>query len=231
MLKGSDGLIRRPLTGGADYAFPMPADWSGSPAAGAVIPESEILYLTSADGKIVLGDGSKPFREILRGTRATNFSAVANDLSLFGGVDSKKRLWIQRGLDADPEILATGIERVIWGPISHRMLVIDQNGKSRVYDNRDRSWMDLGVVTAAQWSPDEERLLFVSQDSPSQTYLSVLMDGKIQKLCDFARIGRLEGMVITTSGEKAFLLAGLSGQLDVWMMALPAPARAARVGN
>ena len=87
--------------------------------------------MTSADGKMGVANGSEPFHEVLRETRATKFDAVADDLSLFGGVDTKKRMWIQRGLDADPEILATGVERVIWGPISHRALVIDENGKGR----------------------------------------------------------------------------------------------------
>jgi uncharacterized protein (TIGR03790 family) len=222
LLKGAGHLIRHPLLGGEDYTFQIPADWPGAPVAGTVIPGTAILYVTSADGKMGFANGSEPFHEVLRGTRATRFGAVANDLSLFGGVDSKKRMWIQRGVDADAEILATGVERVIWGPISHRVLVVDESGKSRVYDSRDRSWIDLGLVTAAQWSPDEERLLFVGQDESSQSYLSVLIDGKVERLCDFARIGRLEGAVITTGGEKAFLLAGVSGQLDVWMTALPA---------
>ena len=202
----------------------MPADFQGPPVAGSVIPGTQILHLTSADGKIGFANGSEPFHEVLRGTRAVRFGAVANDLSLFGGVDSKKRMWIQRGVDADAEILATGVERVIWGPISRRALVIDENGKSRVYDNRDRSWIDLGTVTMAQWSPDEERLLFVSREGPSESYLSILINGKVERLCDFGRIGRLEGAFITAGGEKAFLLAGIGGQLDVWMTALPARA-------
>lgn len=131
-------------------------------------------------------------------------------------------MWIQRGVDADPEILATGVEQVIWGPISHRALVIDESGKGRVYDNRDRSWIDLGSVAVAHWSPDEERLLFVSREGPSENYLSILINGKIEKLCDFARIGRLDGAFITTAGDKAFLLAGMGSQLNVWMIALPA---------
>ena len=57
-----------------------------------------------------------------------------------------------------------------------------------------------------------------------QSYLSILSNGKVERLCDFGRIGRLEGAFITTSGEKAFLLAGIGGQLDVWMTALPARA-------
>jgi hypothetical protein len=109
------------------------------------------------------------------------------------------------------------------------VLVVDENRKSRVYDSRDRSWFDLGIVTMARWSPDEERLLFVSQDTSFQSYLYVLIDGKMEALCNLSRIGQLGGAVITTGGEKAFLLAGIGGQLDVWMTALPA--RAARAGK
>lgn len=222
LLKTGDHLAVHSLTGGADYSFQNPADWTAPLAAGSVIPGTKILYLTSADGKIGFANGSEPFREVLSGTRAVRFGAIANDLSLFGGVDSRKRMWIQRGVDADPEILATGVEQVIWGPISHRALVIDESGKGRVYDNRDRSWIDLGSVAVAHWSPDEERLLFVSREGPSENYLSILINGKIEKLCDFARIGRLDGAFITTAGDKAFLLAGMGSQLNVWMIALPA---------
>ena len=222
LLKRADHLIRHSLTGGEDYTFPMPADWTSPLAGASVIPGTKILHVTSTDGKMGFINGSEPFHEVLRGTRATQSSAVADDLSLFGGVDSKKRLWIQRGVDADAEILATGVERVLWGPISRRVLVITENGRSRVYNNQDRSWVDLGVVPVARWSPDEERLLFIGQTPPSETYLAILIDGKIEKLCDFSRIGRIDGMSITKEGDKAFLLAGLSGQLDVWMTALPA---------
>ena len=221
LLKEGDHLIRHPLSGGEDNTFQTATGWT-SPVVGAnVIPGTDILYLTSADAKMGFVQGAEPFHEVLRGTRATQFAAIADDLSLFGGVDSKKRMWIQRGLSADPEILATGVERVVWGPVSRRVLVTDESGKSRVYDSRDRSWIDLGVVAAAEWSPDEARLLFIGQDSPSQGYLSLLIDGKIEKLCDFARIGRLERAVLTTSGDRAFLLAGISGQLGVWMTDLP----------
>jgi uncharacterized protein (TIGR03790 family) len=223
LLKSGDHLTLHPLIGGQDYTFQMPADWAGPPVAASVIPGTKIMFATSADGKAGFADGSGAFHEVLRGTRAVRFGAVANDLSLFGGIDSKKRLWIQRGVDADPQILATGIDRVLWGPISRRVLVTDENGNSRAYDNRDRRWIDLGVVTSAQWSPDEERLLFVGQDSPSQRYLSIMIEGKVEKLCDFARIGRIEGVGISATGDKAFLLAGISGQLAVWITALPLP--------
>ncbi len=225
LLKKADQLVSHPLNGGEDHTFQMPEDWTAPPAGASVIPGTQILYLTSADGKIGFANRSEPFHEVLRGTRATRSSAIANDLSLFGGIDSKKRLWIQRGANADAEILATDVARVIWGPISRRVLVLEENGKSRVYDNRDRSWIDLGIVVAGQWSPDEERLLFVNRVGPSEIYLSILVNGKVERLCDFSRIGSLEGLVIVTGGEKAFLLAGIDGQLDVWMTALPAHGR------
>lgn len=222
LIQAGGGIKLHTLNGGEDFSFREPADWTGKLTAASVIPATKTLFVTSSEGKMGFVDASGAFHEVLRATHAVRESAIADDLSFFGGIDSHKRMWVQRGVDADPEILANGVERVIWGPISHRALITDGGGKSRVYDSRDRSWIDLGVVTGAQWSPDEKRLLFISQDAASQRFLSVLADGKIQPLCDMARIGRVDGIIITENGEKAFLLAGLSGQLDVWMTALPA---------
>lgn len=221
LLLGSGHPIRHSLTGGDDHTFQLPADWTSPPVAATVIPGTDVLFVTSADSKMAFANGSQPFQEVLRGTRATRFAAIANDLSLFSGVDSLKRMWIQRGVGADAEILATGVERVVWGPISHRALIVDETGKSRVYDSRDGSWIDLGMTVGGEWSSDEERLLLISREAPSQAYLAALIDGRITRLCDFAFIGRMENMAITADGKKAFILAGLSGQLDVWMTALP----------
>jgi uncharacterized protein (TIGR03790 family) len=221
VLLARDGqLIRHPLKGGEDHVFDLPSDWSGPPVAGSVIPGTDTQYLTGPDGKLVIKQGAEPFREVLRGTRATRFSAVADDLSLFGGVDSRKRLWIQHGVDGDPKIMATGVQQVLWGPISHRALVNDENNKSRVYDGRDDSWIDLGAVSAAAWSPDEERLVFVE---PGDGYLSILIGRRMERLSSMARIGPVAGISIPQGGETVFLLAGLSGQLDVWMTSLPTP--------
>jgi uncharacterized protein (TIGR03790 family) len=222
LIQAGGGIKLHTLSGGEDFSFREPADWTGKLTAASVIPATKTLFVTSSEGKMGFVDASGAFHEVLRATHAVRESAIADDLSFFGGIDSHKRMWVQRGINADPEILANGVDRVVWGPISHRVLIADDSGKSRVYDSRDRSWIDLGVVTGAQWSPDEKRVLFISQDAASQRFLSVLADGKIQPLCDMARIGRVEGMIITENGEKAFLLAGLSGQLDVWMTALPA---------
>jgi hypothetical protein len=80
----------------------------------------------------------------------------------------------------------------------------------------------LGEVLQAQWSPDEERLLFVGKTGEGAGYLSLLSSHKIEPLCDMGRIGAVGGIAISADGERAFLLAALSGQLNVWMMALPA---------
>ena len=216
LLKSADHLIRHPLVTGEDHIFDPPADWSGPAVSGSVIPGTDIQYLASADGKVVVQRGSQPPQEVLQGTKATRFGAIANDLSLFGGVDGEKRLWVQHGLDAKPEVVASGVESVMWGPISRRAVVTEANSRSRVYDGRDGSWIDLGRVSGAQWSPDEERLLFAEEG-----YLSLLVEHRIEKLCDLTRIGPLGGAVITAGGDKAFLLAGIGGGLDVWMMALP----------
>ena len=144
------------------------------------------------------------------------FVRIANDLSLFGGVDGEKRLWVQHGFDAKPEVVASGVEAVLWGPVSRRAAVREAGGRTRVYDGRDSSWVDLGKVSGARWSPDEEELLFVEEG-----YLSLLVGHRIEKLCELSRIGPVAGAVISADGEKAFLLAGIGGGLDVWMTALP----------
>jgi hypothetical protein len=73
----------------------------------------------------------------------------------------------------------------------------------------------------AQWSPDEEKLLFLGKTGDSG-YLSLYSHHKVEQLCDIRKIGPLGGIAISSDGEKAFLLAAISGQLNVWMMALPA---------
>jgi uncharacterized protein (TIGR03790 family) len=213
---GDHRLIRHELTGGEDHTFDTPEGWSGPAVAGSVIPGTDVQYLISPEGKVVVQKGSEPFQELLQGTKATRFTAIANDLSLFGGVDAEKRLWIQPGLDAKPEVVASGVERVQWGPISRRVVIQEANGKSRVYDSRDRSWTDLGATSALQWSSDEERLMFVGDG-----YLSLMSGHRIERLCQMTRIGRLGAITIPAEGDRAFVLAGIGGGLDVWMIALP----------
>ena len=216
LLKGDGHLIRHPLVAGKDHIFDPPAGWSQPAVSGNVIPGTDIQYLTSADGKVGVQKGSQPLQEVLQGTKATRFGAIADDLSLFGGVDGEKRLWVQHGLSAKPEVVASGVEAVLWGPISRRAVVLETNHRSRVYDGRDGSWIDLGRISGAQWSPDEERLLIVEEG-----YLSLLVEHRVEKLCELTRIGPVAKAVISAGGDKAFLLAGIGGGLDVWMIALP----------
>ena len=216
LLKGPGHLARHTLGTGEDHIFDPPADWFGAAVSGNVIPGTDIQYLVNAEGRVGVQQGSQPLHEVLRGTKATRFYAIANDLTLFGGVDGEKRLWVQHGMGAKPEVIASGVEAVLWGPISHRAVVRDANNRSRVYDGRDRGWIDLGKVSGAQWSPDEELLLFEAEG-----YLSLLAGHRIEKLCELTRIGQVAKALISAGSDKAFLLAGIGGGLDVWMMALP----------
>ena len=220
LLRGQTGMVSHDVGGGKDETFDTPAGWSGT-----VIPGTDTQMLTANQGKLAIKKGSRePLREVLQGIKLERVIAVADDLSLFGGVDNEKRLWVQHGLDQRPEVIATGVKDALWGPISHRVMVEDTAGKARVYDGRDRSWLDLGTVSGAQWSPDENRLLFVASDakstSSSHRFLSILIDRKIWELCDFDRIGELRKAMLSSDGEKAFLLADVAGRTDVWMMSL-----------
>ena len=144
LLKGSAGLTIHGISGNEDTPVDTPEGWSGT-----IIPRTNIQILVSKDGKLGIKRGSEPLYEVLSGSDVAQFIAVADDLSLFGGVDKQKRLWVQHGLEAKAEIIATGVERVLWGPVSRRALVEETGGKSRVYDGRDGSWIDLGSVSSA----------------------------------------------------------------------------------
>lgn len=220
LLKSSDSLISRALSGGADRVFPVPAGWSST-----VIPNTTVQVLISNGGKLAIRKDAEPARDVLKNAGSLRDIAVANDLTLFGGVDSLDRLWIQRGLAAAQEKVANGVKHVVWGPISHRGVVQDTSGKARIYDGRNGSWTDLGTIAEAQWSADEERLLFIestkrSGESPP-TFLSAMIDGTVRRLCEFEKIGQVAQIAIAASGERVFLLAGLAGTLDVWMTQLP----------
>jgi uncharacterized protein (TIGR03790 family) len=220
LLKAENHLIEHNIAGGEDRNVDIQGIRSGNLIAG-----TEIQFVITLDGKKGIKKPGEPFREVLEGANTTEASAVANDLSLFGGVDPQKRLWVQHGLNQRPEILVTDVHGILWGPISRRVLVREANNKTRAYDARDRSWMELGEVLQAQWSPDEERLLFIGRAGEGAGYLALFSNRKIEPLCDMRKIGAVSSMTVSTDGERAFLLAGLSGQLNVWMMALPAPSR------
>ena len=228
LLLAPNRLIGHRIAGGEDRTFEYPTAWSGEIASGSVIPGTDIQTWGTKDGRLAVRRGSEPIREILAGTKATGFSAVSNDLTLAGGLDEKKQMWVQHGLDGTPEVVARGVERIIWGPISHRAVVLEAGNKGRVYDGRDGSWIDLGVISGAEWSPDEERLLFITAGGGGEEgYLSLLIDRRTERICTLSKLGPVAKITLSTDGERAFLLAGVAGGLDVWMMALPrrAPSR------
>jgi len=217
LLANQGGLISHSIVRGEDHLLgPLEG------RTGNVIPGTEIQFATTEDGRVVIKKDPAPFHEVLRGAKVNRFIAVANDLSLFGGVDSEKRLWVQNGLDREPKVIAEGVDRVLWGPISRRAVVQDSNGRSKLYDGRDGSWRDLGFILQAEWSDDEERLLFVGAgDGTEPGYLTLLSGSSVENLCPMNRIGQVGKIAFSADGTKAFLLATVSSQADVWMIPLP----------
>jgi hypothetical protein len=232
LLLAPNRLIGHSIAGGEDRTFDFPTAWSGEITAGSVIPGTDIQVWGTKTGRRAVKVGTQPLQEILSGVKALGPMAVANDLSLAGGLDGEGRMWVQHGLNGTPEVIATGVERIIWGPISRRAVVQQAGNKSRVYDSRDGSWTDLGITSQAEWSDDENRLLFVeSGNGNGEGYISVLIDRTIERVCDLSKIGPVAKAVLSAHGEKAFLLAGLSGGLEVWLMALPPEVKGSVGGN
>ena len=216
LLNSQSGLISHSVSGGEDRNLGRPAGKVGN-----VIPGTDIQFSTNDAGQVLVKNGDKPVQEVLIGSKVTRQIAIANDLSLFGGVDAENRLWVQAGLDAKPEVIATSVASVVWGPISRKALVVDADHHAQIYNGRDRSWKDLGIVEQAQWSEDEESLLFIEGGPGSDNSLSLLTRQTVQKLCLIRRIGQVVKMAFSADYKKAFLLASLAGQLDAWMMPLP----------
>lgn len=189
-------------------------------ASGFVIPGTNIAIVRQTDGAVGYKKAAEPVHFVLAGVQISGSFAVANDLSLFGGLDREKKLWIQRGPTANPEVIATGVESVLWGPVSRRVFVRASGGSARVYDGPTASWTDLGAVTAAIWSPDEERLLFVQKEGEEQ-YLALLDGHAITRLCDLQRIGAILKVELSARKDYAFLLSGFPGRANAWMIALP----------
>lgn len=101
------------------------------------------------------------------------------------------------------------------------MLVEGADRESRIYDGRDHSSIDLGSVVTAVWSPDEERLLLVASDGRSVGSPSLLAGRAVTKIRDIGKIGAIARMVFPDKPDRAFLLAGMEGQLSVFLVALP----------
>jgi hypothetical protein len=220
LLKGHAGLIEYDTRMRTSLPLFQPEGWN----LNNVIPETGIQLLTGNGGKFGLRNGGPEIHEILAGTGVVSDRSVADDLSQFGGLDVQKRLWVQQGLGNSPEIIAENVNKVLWGPISRRALVAGADGSFRVYDGRDRSWTTLPSLTAAQWSPDESRLLYTEtehQNSAVPRYLSLLTGRQTERLCDINRIGDIAGVALSNNGDTAFLLAGADAGMQVFMLALP----------
>jgi hypothetical protein len=127
------------------------------------------------------------------------------------------------------------VNKVGWGPISHRVLVEGTDGAFRVYDGRDRSWTPLPPMIMAQWSPDENRVLYLEGERRDGVIvprsLSLLTGRQTVPLCEWNRIGEIGAMNISSNGEAAFLLAGPEAGLQVWMIALPRAVEQPRVAQ
>ena len=220
LLRRENTLIDHGIQGEADSEFDTPNGWSGN-----VIPGTNVQILFNSSGKFAIKRGSEPLQEVLQGPQIVRDAVVADDLSLFAGIDAEKRLWVQHGLNESPAAVATGVERALWGPISRRVLIRDAGGLSRVYNGRDRSWIDLGTVLTAFWSPDEEQLVFLEAARRAgrlvPTTLALLDGREVLRLSSMEKIGQLAGAAFSADGERIFLLAGLAGGLDVWMVAVP----------
>jgi WD40 repeat protein len=217
LLSNQGGLFSHSIVGEADRMLGRPEGRTGN-----VITGTDAQFSVSEDGRVLIKNDAGPFHEVLRATKVNRFVAIANDLSLFGGVDSEKRLWVQPGLNGEAKVIAEGVERVRWGPISRRAVVQDANGRSRIYDGRDGSWKDLGFILEAEWSPDEERLLFVGAGEGREPgYLALFSGSSVQRLCPMDRIGQVGKLAWAADETKAFLLATVGSQADVWMIPLP----------
>jgi hypothetical protein len=220
LLRRQNTLIDHSIRGEADSEFATPNGWSGN-----VIPGTNVQILFNSSGKFAIKKGSEPLQEVLQGLQIVRDAVVADDLSLFAGIDAEKRLWVQHGLSERPAVVATGVEQALWGPISRRVLIRDASGLSRVYNGRERDWLDLGTVLTAHWSRDEERLVFLEsarrQGRLVPTTLAVLNGRNVIRLGPYEKIGQLADAAFSADGERLYLLAGLAGGLDVWMTAVP----------
>jgi hypothetical protein len=77
------------------------------------------------------------------------------------------------------------------------------------------------MVAGATWSPDEERLLFVASDGSGGGMLSLLAGRSITPLCNILKTGPIAKFAFSSKPDRAFMLAGMDGQLNVYEIALP----------
>jgi len=225
LLKSQTGLVVYDVSSATSLPVYEPAGWT----VNNIMPGTATQFLLSQDGRFAVKNSDGEIREILNGAGVTRDRAVADDLSQFGGLDAQKRLWVQHGFQDKPEVIAQEVGKVSWGPVSRRVLVQGTDETLRIYDGRDRSWTPMPALTAAQWSPDENRLLYIEAERRDGNlvprFLSLLTGRQTEQLCDENRIGDVGAIVLSRNGETAFLLAGPEAGLQVWMMALPRAAK------
>jgi hypothetical protein len=223
LLKGQTGLTEYDVRTATSLPVFEPPGWT----VASLIRETSTQVLTAKGGRLAIRNSGGEIREILAGAGVTSDVAIADDLSQFGGIDGKKRLWVQHGLQNTPEVIAQNVTRAIWGPISRRVMVEGADGTFRLYDGRDRSWTTIPALTAAHWSSDENRMLFIEAERRDGVLvprsLSLLIGRRTERICDLGRIGEIAGLAFSQNGETAFLLAGADGGLRVWMLPLPRP--------
>jgi len=221
LLKKPTGMVQFEI--GKDTALPLfePPGWK----VNTIVPGTSLQLLTGEGGRFAVKDGPGDLQEVLAGVKIERDFAAADDLTLFGGVDAQKRLWVQHGISSKPEVAAEHVERVVWGPISRRVVVQGANGNLRIYDGRNRSWIPLPPMLLGQWSPDEERLLYLEAERRDNTLVPQqlsLLDGRTpMRLFDITRIGEIRAMAFGKRAEIAFLLAGPNDAPGAWMLTLP----------
>ena len=217
IVEDQNRILSRSITGGAEQAFDTPEGWSG----GTIIPGTGVQVFNKSDGSLAVRKGDAPLRKILQGTNVKTSIGIANDLSVFGGLDDQKRFWVQHGFEAAPKVVDEAVERVVWGPISRVAVVLEAGGRGHVYDSRDDSWLDLGVISEAAWSPDEQRLAFVQgAGAGSLGTLAMLSNRHIQPLYNLNEIGPVRTMRFAGE-DRVFAQAGPTGEVGIWMLALP----------
>lgn len=222
LLKGPSALLEYSIPLAAALPIAVTAGWEPN----SIIAGTDTVVLRNAEAGWAIRKIGQPEHRVLEGTGLVRDTAIADDLSHFGGVDAQNRFWAQRGLDGKPAVVAEGVLRVGWGPISRRAAVLGANGETRIYEGRDGNWTPLGSILRGNWSAAENRFLYVTAANNRVTVpdsLALWEDGKIRELCSMSRIGDLGGLSLSRNGDTAFLLAGPENGLEVWLLGLPTP--------
>jgi hypothetical protein len=217
LMRGQAGLVEYSIRLGAGLPIAAGNGWESN----QVIAGTGSVILRNVEGGLAVRKAGEPQVRVLERAAAVRDTAVADDLSQFGGVDAQGRLWVQRGFQAAPEVIAERVTHVAWSPISRRAAVRTADGETRIYDGRAGNWSPLGAVVMGSWSADESRFLYITGRVNAPESLVLWSGGQIRELCAMHRIGDVAGMALSESGGAAFLLAGAESGFQVWMMALP----------